>query len=66
MSKKQRVLEILLDFQPHNAYEFVSITYCFHDVFKRLREEGYKIDTLPLDGHNKAAWYQLIELPVAI
>lgn len=63
---KQRVLKILLDGQPHHASEFIPITYRFNDVMHRLRQEdGYKIKTLPLDGRNKAAWYQLVSVPTA-
>lgn len=62
---KQRVLDILLDFQPHHASEFIPITHRFSAVMKRLKEEGYDIKTLPLDGSNKAAWYQLVASPVA-
>ncbi|HEY9726408.1 MAG TPA: hypothetical protein V6D50_08135 [Chroococcales cyanobacterium] len=62
---KQRVLDILLDFQPHHASKFIPITHRFSAVMERLKkEDGYKIDTLYLDGRNKAAWYQLVALPV--
>ena len=44
---KQRVLEVLLDFQPHHASEFVPITHRFSAVMERLKkEDGYKINTL--------------------
>ncbi len=63
---KQRVLKILLDSKPHHASEFTLITHRFSAVFERLRkEDGYDIKTLPLDGHNKAAWYQLVLVPAA-
>lgn len=62
---KQRVLDILLDFQPHHASEFIPITHRFNDTMMRLREDGYNIKTLPLEGSNKAAWYQLVASPVA-
>lgn len=65
-SKKQRVLDILLDLQPHHASEFIPISHHFPDLMLRLREDGYKIKTLPLDGYNKAAWYQLIAMPAAV
>lgn len=60
-TKKQRVLEILLDYKPHHAKEFISITHRFNATMDDLRDhDGYNIVTLPLDGYNKPAWYQLI------
>lgn len=65
-SKKQRVLDILLDLQPHHASEFVPISHHFPDLMMRLREDGHKIETFRWDGSNKAAWYQLVSVPVAV
>jgi hypothetical protein len=63
---KQQILDILLDFQPHHASELVPTTHRFSAVIERLREkDGYKIDTLYLDGRNQPAWYQLVALPIA-
>lgn len=62
---KQRILEILLDYKPHHAKEFLVVTHRFSAVIERLRNEGYKINTLPLDGSNKPAWYQLVAVAVA-
>ncbi len=60
-TKKQRVLEILLDYKLHHASEFIPITHRFNATMDDLRDDdGYNIKTLPLDGGNKPAWYQLI------
>jgi hypothetical protein len=53
---KQRILEVLLDYQPHHASELIPITHRFSAVIERLKkEDGYKIETQYLDGRNKAA-----------
>lgn len=62
---KQRILEILLDCKPHHAEELWAVTHRFSDVIRRLRHEGYNIETLPLDGVNKPAWYQLVAVAAA-
>lgn len=64
-SVEQRVLKVLLDGQPHHASEFIPITHRFSATMQRLKEKGYDIKTLPLDGRNKSAWYQLVSLPTA-
>lgn len=65
-TKKKRILEILLDYKPHRGTEFVPITYRFGAVLYDLRDvDGYKIDTLYLDGRNKPAWYQLVAVAAA-
>lgn len=62
---KQRILDILMDYKPHHAKELLAITPRYSSVIERLRHDGYKIDTLPLDGFNKLAWYQLVAVAVA-
>ncbi|MFM6396952.1 MAG: hypothetical protein ACKPH7_32945 [Planktothrix sp.] len=65
MSKKtikHCVLEILSDYKPHHAKEFLSITHRFSATIERLRhQEGYNIVTLYREGRNRPAWYQLIK-----
>ena len=64
-SNEQRILSILLDGKLHHASEFIVITHRFSVCMQRLKEKGYNIQTFPLDGQNKAAWYQLIVTSVA-
>lgn len=62
-SVEQRVLKVLLDGQPHHASEFIPITHRFSATIERLRCKGFNIQTLYIEGRNKAAWYQLISVP---
>ena len=52
MSKKQRILMLLSDGQPHSPVEFIPITHRFSAVFSTLREEGHVIETIPI-AHNQ-------------
>lgn len=63
---EQRVLDVLSDLKPHCGSELIPITHRYSAVFGRLREKGYKIKTLYLNGKNKPAWYQLLSGPVAL
>lgn len=58
MSKKDQILKILTDGQPHSAKELIDITHRFSAVIHSLREEGYRIETIIL-AHNEFA-YQLL------
>ncbi len=64
-SVEQRVLRVLLDGQLHHASEFIPITHRFSATIERLRGKNYDIQTLYLNGRNKAAWYQLLSVPAA-
>jgi|GEM_PF-1556581 hypothetical protein len=63
-SYEHRILTILLDGQIHHASEFAKITHRFNVCMQRLREDGHNIKTLPLEGRNKPASYQLISKSV--
>lgn len=51
MSKKQRVLKLLADGQPHSKEELVPITHRFSAVIDSLRDDGYDIKTIRI-AHN--------------
>ncbi|PSB20199.1 hypothetical protein C7B65_09130 [Phormidesmis priestleyi ULC007] len=57
MSKKEQIRKLLADGQPHSAKELVDVTHRFSAVIHSLREEGYRIETIPLSHHDFA--YQL-------
>ena len=63
--KERSVYRLLQDGKPHNASEFIPITHRFSAAMKRLKEKGYNIQTLYIDGRNKPAWYQLISTSVS-
>lgn len=62
--KEKSVYRVLQDGKPHHASEFIPITHRFSAAMKRLKEKGYNIQTLYLDGRNKPAWYQLVSTSV--
>ena len=57
MSKKEQILQILSDGKPHPAQDLIGVTHRFSAVIHSLREDGYRIDTLPV-AHNNFV-YQL-------
>lgn len=59
MTKKEIILNILQDKQPHHASEFVPITHRFSAVIKNLRDEGYNIVTIAKNSRDESASYQL-------
>lgn len=58
-SKKQRILAVLSDGQPHRSDELIPITHRFSATIADLRAEGHRIDTIPL-SHNRYA-YQMYQ-----
>jgi len=52
MSKKRRILELLLDGQPHSKEELIPITHRFSAAVESLRkDDGYNIETIRV-AHN--------------
>jgi biotin operon repressor len=52
MSKKQRILQLLLDGKPHSKEELIPITHRFSAAVESLRkDDGYDIETVRV-GHN--------------
>ena len=60
--RERSVYRVLQDGKPHHASEFIPITHRFSAAMKRLKEKGYNIQTLYLDGRNRPAWYQLVSV----
>jgi len=49
MSKKQRILQLLLDGKPHSKEELIPITHRFSAAVESLRkDDGYDIETVAL------------------
>jgi hypothetical protein len=52
MSKKQQILQLLLDGKPHFKEELIPITHRFSAAIESLRkDDGYDIKTIPV-AHN--------------
>lgn len=52
MSKKQQILQLLLDGKPHSKEELIPITHRFSAVIESLRNDsGYDIKTIRV-AHN--------------
>lgn len=58
MSKKNQVLNLLSDGKAHSTKELISITHRFSATIHSLREQGHKIETIPVSRHEFV--YQLM------
>ena len=58
MSKKEKILSLLLDGKRHSNEELADISFRFGSLIHDLRKEGYCIETIRTDGNEFS--YQLI------